>query len=90
MRPIVDRNSPGMFLYAKLVLNMGKSHAKLKNILAELEKLPNGLNDAYKAQSAPFHTLQALLTIHARTDMVAYFPDFDHCLVVAKKMRSES
>jgi hypothetical protein len=35
-----------MFLYAKLVLGMAKSHAHIEKILNELKSLPSGLDDA--------------------------------------------
>lgn len=37
----------GMFLYAKLVMHVARDHRTLPEIQAEVENLPDGLNQAF-------------------------------------------
>ncbi|RKK32554.1 hypothetical protein BFJ66_g15323 [Fusarium oxysporum f. sp. cepae] len=60
------KRANGMFLYAKLVLNIAKSAADLPVILDELETLPTGLDGAYRRILLRLKSLQPRLQQNAK------------------------
>ncbi|RKL03447.1 hypothetical protein BFJ68_g6913 [Fusarium oxysporum] len=60
------KRANGMFLYAKLVLNIAKSAADLSVILDELETLPTGLDGAYRRILLRLKSLQPRLQQNAK------------------------
>ncbi|KAK2927026.1 Zinc finger C2H2-type [Fusarium oxysporum f. sp. vasinfectum] len=60
------KRANGMFLYAKLVLNIAKSAADLSVILDELETLPTGLDGAYWRILLRLKSLQPRLQQNAK------------------------